>query len=115
MAEVQAPEPAAGKAGWGRTGRRLFWPGGLSARLLVLTTLFVALAGVFILPPALAARARVTGRVVQLKAHDAAEVERDLGVLRQAGVRVEDLEIGRADLEDVFLEIMGERAEAVAA
>jgi ABC-2 type transport system ATP-binding protein len=67
------------------------------------------------LPPALAARARVTGRVVQLKAHDAAEVERDLGVLRQAGVRVEDLEIGRADLEDVFLEIMGERAEAVAA
>jgi ABC-2 type transport system ATP-binding protein len=58
------------------------------------------------LPPALAARARVTGRVVQLKAHDAAEVERDLGVLRQAGVRVEDLEIGRADLEDVFLEIM---------
>lgn len=55
MAEVQAPEPAAGKAGWGRTGRRLFWPGGLSARLLLLTTLFVALAGVFILPPALAA------------------------------------------------------------
>ncbi|MCA6322072.1 MAG: HAMP domain-containing histidine kinase, partial [Phenylobacterium sp.] len=55
MAEVQAPEPAAGKAGWGRTGRRLFWPGGLSARLLVLTALFVALAGAFILPPALAA------------------------------------------------------------
>lgn len=55
MAEVQAPEPAAGKAGWGRTGRRLFWPGGLSARLLVLTTLFVVLAGLFIVPPALAA------------------------------------------------------------
>jgi ABC-2 type transport system ATP-binding protein len=67
------------------------------------------------LPPALAARARVTGRIVQLKAHDAAEVERDLGVLRQAGVRVEDLEIGRADLEDVFLEIMGEAGEAVVA
>ena len=55
MAEVQAPEPTPAKAGWGRTGRRLFWPGGLSARLLVLTTLFVALAGAFILPPALAA------------------------------------------------------------
>ena len=55
MAEVQAPETAAGKAGWGRTGRRLFWPGGLSARLLVLTTLFVVLAGLFIVPPALAA------------------------------------------------------------
>ena len=64
------------------------------------------------LPPALAARARVTGRIVQLKAHDAAEVERDLGALREAGVRVEDLEIGRADLEDVFLEIMGEAGEA---
>jgi ABC-2 type transport system ATP-binding protein len=29
-----------------------------------------------------------------------------LARLRQAGVRVEDLEIGRADLEDVFIEIM---------
>ena len=58
------------------------------------------------LPPALAAQARVTGRIVQLKAHDAAEVEAHLGALRQAGVRVEDIEIGRADLEDVFVEIM---------
>jgi ABC-2 type transport system ATP-binding protein len=59
------------------------------------------------LPPAVAPLARVTGRIVQLKAHDAAEVERLLAALREAGVRVEDLEIGRADLEDVFLEIMG--------
>ncbi|MCC6250142.1 MAG: ABC transporter ATP-binding protein, partial [Rubrivivax sp.] len=29
-----------------------------------------------------------------------------LAALRAAGVRVEDLEIGRADLEDVFVEIM---------
>jgi ABC-2 type transport system ATP-binding protein len=58
------------------------------------------------LPPALAAQARVTGRIVQLKAHDAAEVEAHLAALRAAGVRVEDLEIGRADLEDVFVEIM---------
>jgi ABC-2 type transport system ATP-binding protein len=58
------------------------------------------------LPPALAAQARVTGRIVQLKAHDAAEVETLLAALRAAGVKVEDLEIGRADLEDVFLEIM---------
>ena len=47
-----------------------------------------------------------TGRIVQLKAHDAPEVESLLGHLRKAGVTVEDLEIGRADLEDVFLEIM---------
>jgi len=58
------------------------------------------------LPPAVAAHARVTGRIAQVSAHDAAEVEAILGRLRAAGVRVEDLEIGRADLEDVFLEIM---------
>ena len=58
------------------------------------------------LPAALASQARVTGRVVQLQAHDAGEVEALLASLRGAGVKVEDLEIGRADLEDVFLEIM---------
>jgi len=58
------------------------------------------------LPPEVAAMARTTGRIVQVKAHDAAEVETMLASLRAAGVKVEDLEIGRADLEDVFLEIM---------
>ena len=58
------------------------------------------------LPPEVAAHARITGRIVQVTAHDAAEVEALLGQLRRAGVRIEDLEIGRADLEDVFLEIM---------
>jgi ABC-2 type transport system ATP-binding protein len=66
------------------------------------------------LPSALAPRARVTGRIVQLKAHDATEVEALLATLREHGVRVEDLEIGRADLEDVFLEIMQGAAEIVA-
>jgi ABC-2 type transport system ATP-binding protein len=60
------------------------------------------------LPAEVAAHARVTGRIAQVTAHDAAEVEAMLGRLRQGGVRIEDLEIGRADLEDVFLEIMGE-------
>ncbi|MFO1327074.1 MAG: ABC transporter ATP-binding protein [Rubrivivax sp.] len=58
------------------------------------------------LPPDVAALARVTGRIAQVKAHDAAEVEQLLARLRGAGVRVEDLEIGRADLEDVFVQIM---------
>ena len=67
------------------------------------------------LPPAMAAQARITGRIVQLKAHDATEVESILAALRGAGVRVEDLEIGRADLEDVFVEIMqGEPARTAA-
>ncbi|MES2718981.1 MAG: ABC transporter ATP-binding protein [Pseudomonadota bacterium] len=58
------------------------------------------------LPAGLAAQARTTGRIVQLKAHDAAEVEQLLAALRGGGVKIEDLEIGRADLEDVFVEIM---------
>ncbi len=63
------------------------------------------------LPADMARHARVTGRIAQVTAHDAAEVEAILGRLRAAGVRIEELEIGRADLEDVFLEIMqGERA-----
>ncbi len=58
------------------------------------------------LPASLAGQARVTGRIVQVTTHDAAEVEKVLGILRAAGCQPEDLEIGRADLEDVFLEIM---------
>ena len=60
------------------------------------------------LPSSLAAQSRVTGRIVQVKAHDAREVEAILATLHVAGCRPEDLEIGRADLEDVFLEIMNE-------
>lgn len=68
------------------------------------------------LPSALAAQSRVTGRIVQVKARDAHEVETILATLRQAGCQPEDLEIGRADLEDVFLEIMqgDERTGALA-
>ena len=43
---------------------------------------------------------------MQVTAHDTTEVERVLSILRAAGCKPEDLEIGRADLEDVFLEIM---------
>ena len=59
------------------------------------------------LPWAIAQHARITGRIVQLPAQNAHEVEQLLGALREAGVPVEDLEIGRSDLEDVFLNIMG--------
>jgi ABC-2 type transport system ATP-binding protein len=58
------------------------------------------------LPTSLLAQSRVIGRIVQVKAHDATEVEQVLATLRAAGCQPEDLEIGRADLEDVFLEIM---------
>ncbi len=58
------------------------------------------------LPASLVGQSRVTGRIVQITAHGAHEVEQILGELRAAGCQPEDLEIGRADLEDVFLEIM---------
>ncbi|MCU0925390.1 MAG: ABC transporter ATP-binding protein [Hydrogenophaga sp.] len=59
-----------------------------------------------VLPEALAAIARVTGRVVQLPANDALAVERILASARESGVRVEDVEMRKADLEDVFLEVI---------
>ncbi|HUR88445.1 MAG TPA: ABC transporter ATP-binding protein [Ramlibacter sp.] len=59
-----------------------------------------------VLPESFAAKARVTGRIVQLPAHDANEIEEYLAQIRQAGLRVEDVEIRKADLEDVFLDVM---------
>ena len=64
------------------------------------------------LPPEFAAKARVTGRIVQLPAHDAHEIERYLAIIRQAGLRVEDVEVRKADLEDVFLDIMARHGNA---
>jgi len=63
------------------------------------------------LPPQFAGRARVTGRIVQLPAHDALEIERCLAEIREAGLRVEDVEIRKADLEDVFLDVMSQHRQ----
>jgi ABC-2 type transport system ATP-binding protein len=43
---------------------------------------------------------------VQFPAHDAAEIEQYLAAVRQAGLVAEDVEIRKADLEDVFLDVM---------
>jgi ABC-2 type transport system ATP-binding protein len=67
------------------------------------------------LPPEFEGKARVTGRIVQLPAHDAHEIEQHLAVIRQAGLRVEDVEIRKADLEDVFIDVMSAGREKVAA
>jgi ABC-2 type transport system ATP-binding protein len=63
------------------------------------------------LPPALAAKARVTGRIVQFPANDALEIERYLAAVREAGLHAEDVEIRKADLEDVFLDVMHRNEE----
>ena len=62
------------------------------------------------LPSDLAAQARITGRVVQLPALDALAVEHILARLREVGVTPEDIEIRKADLEDVFLDLTGSGA-----
>ncbi len=61
------------------------------------------------LPSVLAAQARVTGRIVQFPAHNASEIEQYLAAVREAGLHAEDVEIRKADLEDVFLDVMGAR------
>ncbi|ABD70652.1 ABC transporter related [Rhodoferax ferrireducens T118] len=58
------------------------------------------------LPQTLAAQARVTGRVVQFPAQDAQAIEQYLAAVREAGLTALDVEIRRADLEDVFLSVM---------
>lgn len=65
------------------------------------------------LPPALAAKARVVGRIVQLPANTAAEVETHLAAVREAGLVAEDVEVRKADLEDVFLDVMNKARESV--
>jgi ABC-2 type transport system ATP-binding protein len=58
------------------------------------------------LPAELASKARITGRIVQFPAQNAMEIENYLAAVRQAGLVAEDVEIRKADLEDVFLEVM---------
>ncbi len=64
------------------------------------------------LPPAQARLARVTGRIVELPVQDTAAIEQQLAALRQAGVRVEDVEVRKADLEDVFITLMNAPRDA---
>ncbi len=59
-----------------------------------------------LLPLAIAQNARITGRIVQLPAHNAHEVEQLLAAIREAGLAVEDVEMRKADLEDVFIDLM---------
>ena len=66
------------------------------------------------LPAELADKARITGRIVQFPANNAYEIEQYLAAVREAGLVAEDVEIRKADLEDVFLEVMAEKAGVAA-
>ncbi len=50
----------------------------------------------------------LAGRKYTLRINDHAEVEPVLAALRQSGVVIEDMQLQQADLEDVFIQIMGE-------
>lgn len=65
------------------------------------------------LPAAFVGKARVTGRIVQVPAHSALEIEQFLAAIREAGLNVEDVEIRKADLEDVFLDVMTAHKDSV--
>jgi ABC-2 type transport system ATP-binding protein len=65
------------------------------------------------MPKALADKARITGRIVQFPANDALEVERYLAAVREAGLVAQDIEIRKADLEDVFLDVMTQNKDSV--
>ncbi len=65
------------------------------------------------LPQELASRARITGRIVQFPAHDALEIERYLAAVREAGLQAQDVEIRKADLEDVFVDVMARNHDVV--
>jgi ABC-2 type transport system ATP-binding protein len=68
------------------------------------------------IPPSLKAQPLDDGSgrfVIRLAAP--AEVESALAACRQAGCQIEDLEVGRADLEDVFLQLMSDGHQRKAA
>ena len=44
---------------------------------------------------------------MQFPAHNALEIEQFLATVREAGLEAQDVEIRKADLEDVFLDVMG--------
>jgi ABC-2 type transport system ATP-binding protein len=59
------------------------------------------------LPEKIAGRVKQTGQQFLLSLRDAGEVEDVLATARLAGCRLDDLELHRADLEEVFLSLTG--------
>lgn len=61
-----------------------------------------------VLPDDLMQKARVTGRIVQISVRDDLEVKEILTRLWGLGYTIEDIEVQKADLEDVFLHFMND-------
>jgi signal transduction histidine kinase len=92
MADATAPDEKTKKP----ISRRFFWPGGLSARLLILTVIFVAVGGALALPTALASfqeqwlldRVRAAETIARISdiAPDRIDVVRREQLLKGAGI-----------------------------
>ena len=68
------------------------------------------------LPPALRAQATEAGDGrITLRVTHASDVEGVLAACREGGARIEELEVGHADLEDVFMQLMAGEGEQVTA
>ena len=68
------------------------------------------------LPPPLRGRAKEQGDGrVRLRVDSAADVEGVLAACREAGCGIDEVEVGHADLEDVFIQLMAGDRERVAA
>ena len=52
--------------------------------------------------------------IVQMPANDAREIESYLAAVREAGLQAHDVEIRKADLEDVFVQVMASHPDGVA-
>ncbi|MGE0072419.1 MAG: ABC transporter ATP-binding protein [Thiomonas sp.] len=59
------------------------------------------------LPPQMAQATQQAGGRVALPVRGPQDVEQTLAALRQAGCEIDELELRRADLEDVFLQLIG--------
>ncbi len=67
------------------------------------------------LPPSLRAQAtELSDGRWALRVANAVDVEGVLAAVREAGARIEELEVGYADLEDVFIQLMADRVEVAA-
>jgi hypothetical protein len=91
-----------------KPGRRFPWPGGLSARLLLLTALFVAIAGALILPPALAA-IEEQWLLDRVRAAELASTIADADPERRVTDRVSQQLLDQAGVVIVALEVDGAR------
>jgi signal transduction histidine kinase len=88
--------------------RRFFWPGGLSARLLVLTVLFVLLGGALAVPPALAAFEE-QWLLDRVRAAELASLTADLAPNQVVSQRVRDQLLHGAGVTNIAIQTDGMR------